>query len=169
MDSSIQSQAYIFFTTLYGGIVMGFVYDMYRIFRYYLKPKKVATFIEDFIFWIIISVIFLTVILYTNWGEIRGYVFLGFFSGAFLYSKYLSKIIISTLVWIVNGIINILKYIFKVIFFPFRFIGSKLYRPYNKMRSKVNRLKIKIKRYLKLPFTVLKDLKKNIKTIFKKK
>lgn len=169
MESSVQSQAYIFFTTLYGGVVMGFVYDMYRIFRYYLKPKKVATFIEDFIFWIIMSVIFLTVILYTNWGEIRGYVFLGFFSGAFLYSRFLSKIIISTLVWLVNGIIYILKYIFKVIFFPFRIIGSKLQRPYNKARSNVNRLTIKAKRYLKLPFTVLKDLKKNIKTIIKKK
>lgn len=169
MDSYVQSQAYIFFATLYGGIIMGFVYDVYRIFRYYLKPKKVATFIEDFIFWIIISTIFLTVILYTNWGEIRGYVFLGFFSGAFLYSKFLSKIIISTIVWIVNGIINILKYIFKIIFFPLRLLKSKLYHPYNKMRSNVNRLTRKTKRYLKLPFTIFKNFKKNIRTIFKKK
>lgn len=169
MDSYVQSQAYIFFATLYGGIVMGFVYDIYRIFRYYLKPKKVATFIEDFVFWIIISVIFLTVILYTNWGEIRGYVFLGFFSGAFLYSRLLSKIIITTLVWIVNGIIKILKYIFGVLFYPFRLIGSKFREPYNKMRTNVNRLIIKVRRYLKLPFIMIKGLKKNIKTIFKKK
>lgn len=169
MDSYVQSQAYIFFATLYGGIVMAFVYDIYRIFRYYLKPKKVATFIEDFIFWIIISVIFLTVILYANWGEIRGYVFLGFFSGAFLYSRFLSKIIISTLVWIVNGIIKILKCIFKVIFSPFRFIGLKIQRPYSKIKFNVNRLIVKVKRYLKLPFTLLKRLKKNIKTILRKK
>ncbi len=169
MDSFVQNQAYIFFATLYGGIVMGFIYDLYRIFRYYLKPKKVATFIEDFIFWIIISVIFVTVILYTNWGEIRGYIFLGFFIGAFLYSRFLSKIIITAIVWIVNGIIKILKYILKFIFFPFRLIGSKLHNPYNRAKSRVNRLSKRIKRYLKLPFTLLKGLKKNIKTMFSKK
>lgn len=169
MDSFFQSQSYIFFATLYGGIVMGFIYDLYRIFRYYLKPKKVATFIEDFIFWIIISVTFLTVILYANWGEIRGYIFLGFFTGAFLYSRFLSKIIITTIVWIVNGIIKMLKYILKVIFFPLRLIGSKLQAPYNKARSNVNRLTKRTKRYLKMPFTMLKGLKKNIKTIFSKK
>ncbi|WIV13048.1 spore cortex biosynthesis protein YabQ [Proteiniborus sp. MB09-C3] len=169
MDISIQNQVYIFFATLYGGIVMGFIYDLYRIFRYYLRPKKVATFIEDFIFWIIISVIFLTVILYTNWGEIRGYIFLGFFSGAFLYSRFLSKIIITTIVWLVNGIVKILKYILKVVFLPFRLIGSRLQGPYNKARSNVNRLTNRAKRYLKLPFIMLKGLKKNIKTIFRKK
>lgn len=169
MDSFFESQGYVFFTTLYGGIIMGFIYDLYRIFRYYLKPKKVATFIEDFIFWIIISVVFLTVILYANWGQIRGYVFLGFFSGAFLYSKFLSKIIISTIVWILNGLIRILKYIFKVISFPFRLIGVKLRVPFSKARSKMRRLISRIKRYMKLPIVVLKNLKKNFKILLSKK
>lgn len=169
MDILAQSQAYVFLATLYGGIVMGFVYDLYRIFRYYLKPKKVATFIEDFIFWIIISVIFLTVILYTNWGEIRGYIFLGFFTGAFLYSKFLSKIIITAIVWIANGIIKIIKQILKVLFFPLKWLGTKLQIPYSKTKFKLNSLTNKIKRYLKLPFTLLKGLKKNINTIFSKK
>ncbi|SDY57334.1 spore cortex biosynthesis protein YabQ [Proteiniborus ethanoligenes] len=169
MDSYVQNQGYIFLSTLYGGIIIGFAYDIYRIFRYYFKPKKIATFIEDFIFWIIISLISLTVLLYTNWGEIRGYVFIGFFSGAFLYSKLLSKIIISTIVWIVNGIISILRRVFKVIFFPFRLIMSKLREPYVKLKSSVNRLTRKTKRYLGLPFVVLKRCKKNIKTLFRKK
>lgn len=169
MDSFVHNQLYIFFATLYGGIVMGFVYDLYRIFRYYLKPKKVATFIEDFVFWIIISVIFLIVILYTNWGEIRGYVFLGFFCGAFLYAKFLSKIIISSLVWIVNGIVKIIKCIFSVIFYPFKFLGLKLQGPFSKAKVKVNRISIKAKRYLKLPLTMGRGLKKSIKTMFKKK
>ncbi|SCG84225.1 hypothetical protein DW1_2665 [Proteiniborus sp. DW1] len=169
MDIFAQSQAYVFLATLYGGIVMGFIYDLYRIFRYYLKPKKVATFIEDFIFWIIISVVFLTVILYTNWGEIRGYIFLGFFTGAFLYSKFLSKIIITLIVWVANSIIKVIKQILKIIFFPFKWMGFKLQVPYNKVKSKVNRLTNKVRRYLKLPFILLKGLKKNIKTIFRKK
>lgn len=169
MDSFFESQSYVFFATLYGGIIMGFIYDLYRIFRYYLKPKKIATFIEDFIFWIIISVVFLTVILYANWGQIRGYIFLGFFSGAFLYSKFLSKIIISTIIWILNGLIRILKYIFKVISFPFRLIGLRLRGPFSKVKSNIRRLISRIKRYMKLPVIMLKNLKKNIKTIFNKK
>jgi len=169
VDIFFQSQGYIFFATLYGGIVMGFVYDLYRISRYYLKPKKVVTFIEDFIFWIIISVIFLTVILYTNWGEIRGYIFLGFFTGAFLYSRFLSKIIITVMVWIVSGIIEVIKHILRIVFFPFKLLGSKLQAPFNKAKANTNKIIRRLKRYLKMPFTMLKRLKKNIKTIFRKK
>lgn len=169
MDTYIQDQLYIFLSTLYGGIAIGFLYDIYRIFRYYFKPNKVLTFIEDFIFWIIISIISITVLLYTNWGEIRGYVFLGFFSGAFLYLKLLSKIIVSTLVWITNGIISVTKQVFRIISFPFRLLMSKLYQPYVKFKSNANKLTRKIKRYLRLPFVMLKRTKKIIKTLFKKK
>jgi len=158
MDNSIQSQAYIFFATLYGGIIIGFLYDIYRIFRYYSKPKKVATFIEDLIFWLIVSVISLFILIFSNWGEIRGYVFLGFISGAFLYSRILSKPVITILVYVVNFIVKVLKCILGVLFFPFKVIAKRLYVPC-----------AKAKKLFKLPFLVAADMKKHAVTILKKK
>jgi len=169
MDNSIQSQAYIFFATLYGGIVIGFIYDIYRIFRYYSKPKKIATFIEDLVFWIIVSIIALLILLFSNWGEIRGYVFLGFLSGAFLYNKALSKPVISILVIIIRFIVKGLKYMFNVIIFPFKVIATLLYKPYNSVKKKGSNVYRKTKRIIKLPFAFASDIKKSARTIIKKK
>lgn len=169
MDNSIQSQAYIFFATLYGGIIIGFLYDIYRIFRYYAKPKKVATFIEDLVFWLIVSVISLFILIFSNWGEIRGYVFLGFISGAFLYYRILSKPIITILVHVVNFIVKVIKYIFSILFFPFRVIVKHLYVPYTKVASKASRSCRKVKKLFKLPFLVITDIKKYAMTMLKKK
>ena len=169
MDNSIQSQAYIFFATLYGGIIIGFIYDIYRIFRYYSKPKKVATFIEDLIFWLIVSVISLFILIFSNWGEIRGYVFLGFISGAFLYSRLLSKPVITVLVYVVNFIVKVVKCIFRILFFPFKLIAKQLYVPYMKVVSRADKTRRKVKKLFKLPFLVANDMKKHAKTIIKKK
>lgn len=169
MDDSVQSQAYIFFATLYGGIVIGFIYDLYRIFRYYSKPKKIATFIEDLIFWIVVSIISLVILIFSNWGEIRGYVFLGFFSGAFLYNRVLSKPVITILVHVISFIVKILKYIFELITFPFRALGRILYKPYRAIRERGSKTRKTVKRIIKLPFAFASDIKKSAKTIRKKK
>lgn len=169
MGTSVESQAYIFFSTLYGGLIIGFIYDLYRIFRYFFKPKKVATFIEDLIFWIIVSVIALIILFYSNWGEIRGYVFLGFISGAILYSKLLSKPVITFLVHIINFIIKILKFILNIFGYPFKLIWDYIHTPYMKALGKIKKGNRKLKRILKLPYRVMKDAAKYINMISQKK
>ena len=158
MDTSIQSQIYMFLATLYGGIVMGFIYDLYRIFRYYSRPKKVKTFIEDLIFWIILSIIVISVLAHINWGELRGFIFLGFILGAILYNRLLSKVIIKFISRVVSFFIEKISYIFKFIITPFKRV--------------VNRLQVyyaKIKKYFKLPSIFYDNIKKSVRTILKKK
>ncbi|RKD33889.1 spore cortex biosynthesis protein YabQ [Thermohalobacter berrensis] len=169
MGTSVESQAYVFFTTLYGGIIIGFVYDLYRIFRYFSKPKKIATFIEDLIFWIIVSIIALAILIFSNWGEIRGYVFLGFISGAFLYSKLLSKVVITLLVKLINLLKKILKYVLDIILSPFKLLGRIFYGPYMKFNKKTKKVLRKAKKIITLPIRFFKDIKKYAGTILTKK
>ncbi|EOD01153.1 spore cortex biosynthesis protein YabQ [Caldisalinibacter kiritimatiensis] len=169
MENSIHEQVYIFFTTFYGGIIIGFIYDLYRIFRYYSKPKKIATFIEDLVFWIIVSFIALFILIFSNWGEIRGYVFLGFVSGAIVYNKLLSKIVIKILVYIVKAIIKFLKILLDILLWPIKILANLLYRPYKKVSSEVKKIIRKVKRILKLPARIVKDIKKYTKFILQKK
>lgn len=165
----IHSQGYIFLSTLYGGIIIGFIYDIYRIFRYFFKPKKVATFIEDLIFWVIIALIALFVLIFNSWGELRGYEFLGFLSGAILYNKLLSKIVITILVNIIKVIIRVLKYLLDISLYPFKLLGSILYIPYKKSCREVRYGYSKLKRKAKLPFRIFSDIKKHTKNIIFKK
>lgn len=158
MDTSVQKQIYIFLATLYGGIIMAFIYDLYRIFRYYSKPKKIATFIEDFIFWMIVSIVAVIILIFSSWGELRGYVFLGFISGALLYNKLLSRFIITSLVNLVNLIIKGIKKLIDTIIAPFLIMKKYLVKPYKK-----------VKKYLRIPSIFFGNIKKYIKNIIMKK
>lgn len=169
MGSSVESQAYVFLATLYGGILIGFIYDIYRIFRYFFRPKKVATFIEDLIFWIIVSITALLILIFSNWGEVRGYVFLGFISGALLYHKLLSKPVIMILVYISRFLLSVFKKVLGLILYPFRLLGKIIYSPYSKAKSKVGRGYRKAKKVGLLPKKFLKDIKKHVNIIKKKK
>lgn len=169
MNNVIHSQGYVFLTTLYGGMIIGFIYDLYRIFRYFFKPKKVLTFIEDLIFWIFVALVALIVIIFSNWGELRGYVFLGFLLGAFLYNKFLSKIVITLLVKIIKLLGGVLRQILGLVLLPFKLIGKRLYKPYTKAKIKARERYIVVKRKSKLPFRFFKDIKKYTKTIILKK
>ncbi|MFT9496171.1 spore cortex biosynthesis protein YabQ, partial [Anaerosolibacter sp.] len=100
MAMSVSEQVYVFLATMYGGILIGFIYDLYRILRLIFKPKKMATFIQDLIFWIVISGVAIVVLLFSNSGQLRFYTFLGFAIGSILYNRLLSSTIISTIVYL---------------------------------------------------------------------
>ncbi|WP_425447826.1 spore cortex biosynthesis protein YabQ [Dethiothermospora halolimnae] len=169
MDTTIYSQAYIFFSTVYGGVIIGFIYDIYRIFRYFLKPKKVATFLEDLIFWIIVAIIALSILVFSNYGELRGYEFIGFISGAILYQKLLSKPIITFIVNILRFIWKGLKVIMSIVLFPFKALKNILYNPYKKLSNGAKKRYRNIKRKSKLPIRVLSDIKKYSKMLLFRK
>ncbi|NMB28023.1 MAG: spore cortex biosynthesis protein YabQ [Tissierellia bacterium] len=126
MDTTIKVQFYIFLTSLYGGLIAGLVYDIYRVIRRFFKPKKIVTIIEDFIFWVSIALIFFYILNKSNWAELRGYIFLGFFAGGFIYLKILSKILFSFLIKLFNGLGLILKRTMEVIVLPFKYAKRRL-------------------------------------------
>lgn len=158
MESTIKFQLYIFLTSIYSGMIAGLVYDLYRVTRYYLKPNKIATGIEDLLFWIGEALIFFYIFHKSNWGELRGYIFIGFFLGGVIYIKVLSRVLFNLLLKIINGIIFILKWIFYVVKFPFR-KGKSVLLP---VLKKINRMK-------RIPKEAIREIRRRRKIIAKKK
>lgn len=126
MDTTIKVQLYIFLTSLYGGLITGLSYDIYRLSRYFFKPKKIVTLIEDFIFWVGAALIFFYILNRSNWAELRGYIFLGFFAGGFIYLKVLSKILFPFLIKLFNRVGLIFKRIMGTIILPFKHVNKRL-------------------------------------------
>ena len=54
---SVSSQAYIFLCTVLGGIIVGFVFDLFRVSRKVIKTRNIIVYIEDMVFWLIGSII----------------------------------------------------------------------------------------------------------------
>lgn len=78
-------QIYIFLITLYGGMIAGFAYDIYRGIRRSFKTGRWVTALLDTMFIITLGAIVVAVMYAANAGELRLYTFVGFVLGFALY------------------------------------------------------------------------------------
>ncbi|MDF2548330.1 MAG: yabQ [Anaerosolibacter sp.] len=169
MAMSVSEQVYVFLATMYGGILIGFIYDLYRILRLIFKPKKIATFIQDLIFWIVISGVAIVVLLFSNSGQLRFYTFLGFAIGSILYNRLLSSTIISTSVYLLWFLKKIIISLINKMIYPIKLLIQWSKKPYRWMKKKVMPFYYRCRRIGTIPRRIAKDIRKYIKTVMKKK
>ena len=108
----IQNQLFSFFIYVIVGILLGFIFDIFRALRKSIKNSTVATNIEDILFviisFIIIAMVFLSV----------------------------SKYIITGETWILKSIIKILKSIYNFFIKFFKKINDLILKFLNKVKHK---------------------------------
>ncbi len=78
-------QGLVFLACVYGGLVIGAVYDALGLVRALLGNGYLVTTIADLVFWIGAGVVILFVSVWANDGEIRPYMALGFGVGYALF------------------------------------------------------------------------------------
>lgn len=119
------------------GMVLGIIFDVFRILRKSFKTSDFVTNIEDILFGIITGIVLLFTIFLFNNGELRLYLFLGIIFGIILYllliSKYfikinveIIKIIKKFIILITKPFIILLKFIKRIFFKPISFICINL-------------------------------------------
>lgn len=150
MEISMLMELHMFFTTVYGGLITGFVYDIYRTIRYLSKPKKIMTYLGDLLFWTIAAIILFLTVIKINWGEIRGYILLGFFLGGLIYIKLFSPYIYPICVVVFQKTKNTVKFVLSIIFFPLNFFKSKLMHILKKIKKTIIILVKEAKKYKKI-------------------
>ena len=155
MDSSLALELHIFLTSIYGGIIGGLVYDLYRAIRYNYKFSKLVTYIQDFLFWIFMTYIFFSILIRINWGEIRGYIIFGFIIGIIIYIITFTKFIYPLALKVVGLLKTIISSIIGLILWPFKYI-----------KKKTNPT---LKKFRKLPIEIIRQGKKYRKLISSKK
>lgn len=122
MPISIGSQANIFLWSIVGGMLIGLVYDAFRIKRKAIKTGGFWVFVEDLAYWIIAALIMFCVVYYSNDGEVRGYIFIATIIGVVLYALLLSRIIMKSSMFIIGLICKIIKIVYNVLTYPIRVI-----------------------------------------------
>lgn len=85
-----QEQIFLFFFII--GLIIGFIFDFFKVLRKSFKTSDYITLMEDIIFLIICSIIIIAGIIKFNGGEIRLYIFLGIFFGILIYSLTISNL-----------------------------------------------------------------------------
>ncbi len=153
MSTETIHQAYVFLIFILNGIIIGIIFDIFRVLRKSFKTSNFMTYIEDIAFWIISGGILLYSIFVFNDGELRLYIFLGIILGIILYIITISKYFIKFNVTIINFFKGVIYKIFKIIFAPLNFIYKIIKKILRKptlfikttIMSKISKLDLKIK------------------------
>ncbi|MDI3312073.1 MAG: spore cortex biosynthesis protein YabQ [Thermoanaerobacterium sp.] len=119
MVMNVESQLYSFLVMLYGGIIIAILYDVYKLFRFILRPKRIATDIGDIIYWVLGTIVFIFFLYVSNYAEIRFYSFLGLLIGILLYNIFLSPVVMKILLFFYKHIKNTIIWTYKVVSYPF--------------------------------------------------
>ncbi|MCI8444295.1 MAG: spore cortex biosynthesis protein YabQ [Clostridia bacterium] len=118
----VTNQAYLFSIFIANGIIIGLLFDFFRIMRKSFKTSDIITYIEDILFWILTGIIVLYSIFIFNNGEIRLFMFLAIGIGLLMYMLTFSSYIIKISVTVINFFKKILLKIFGILSLPFRYL-----------------------------------------------
>lgn len=135
MVMNVENQLYSFLVMLYGGIILGFLYDIYRVVRIILKLKRIGTDIGDIIFWIVGTIIVITALYISNYVEMRFYTIIGFAIGVLIYNILLSPFILKLLLFIYKVIAFVFIKIYLTLSFPFKLIYKTMLVPYRLIKK----------------------------------
>lgn len=152
MELSYIKEALVFLITLLGGMVIGVVFDIYRVIKDATYKNVVFYTLSDLIVWIVLSILAFETVFIANSGSVRWFEIIALLVGYILYtvtiSKYflkLLRILIRLLKNIIMLIIKPLIILFNIIKKPFCFMFSWLKVQKNKLKFIKNKQKLKIK------------------------
>ena len=119
-----QEQIFIFFFII--GIIIGILFDIFRVLRKNIKTPDMVTYAQDILFLIISGILLLYGVIKLSNGEIRFYLFIAVFLGILIYSLTISNICVI----ILTVFVRICK---KIILFPF-FCYKNIINPRKKQK-----------------------------------
>lgn len=117
----VTNQAYLFLIFIASGVLIGLLFDLFRILRKTFKTSDIITYIEDLLFWVLTGIIILYFIFVFNNGEIRLFMFLAIVIGTIIYMLLFSSYVIKVSVIIINFSKKTLAKIFSLLSLPFNY------------------------------------------------
>ena len=126
MQNVILLQSYQFFIYLISGMLIGILFDIFRILRKTFKTQDFITYIEDVAFWIITGAFLMFILLKFSNGEIRFYSIIGLSLGFIVYILTISRLFVKINVVIIKFIKNIVYNIIRIIAYPIKLILKML-------------------------------------------
>lgn len=98
-----------FYATIYGGIIIGLLFDIYKVFKINFKVIKYCSLFFDTLFWILTTIIIFITINAIESFELRYYHFVALFIGFILYYNTISKFVLTAMNKVIYFITNLFK------------------------------------------------------------
>ena len=123
MENNIAEQIYSLLIYIFSGIIIGILFDIFRILRKTFNTTDFATYIEDILFGLLTGIFIIFIMFNISNGQIRIYNIIGLIFGIVLYILLISKTFINISVKI---LIIIKKTIYKIFIIPTKYIINLL-------------------------------------------
>ena len=160
----IINQANLFLVFTINGIIIGILFDIFRILRKSFKTSDIITYFEDLIFWIATGILLLYSIFTFSNGEVRFYMFLAVFFGCIIYMLLLSKYFIQINVKIIQILKKAISTIISFIILPIKviikFLKKIFFKPIKLITINIKKIKFDIQKNIKIPFKIQKNKSK---------
>lgn len=166
---TIQFQSYVFSYSLYGGIIIGVLYDIYRVIRGRKKSERLITSLWDILFLFSVFAVVVWAIFSSNYGEIRGYVLIGFLVGFFLYERLLGRIASGLFHLLYKSISSFFKKTNSILAVPIKITYSFLKRFYRSLIRILGKKKNRLRKVCSMPKQIIYDSKKYYGLLVKRK
>ncbi len=118
MSNFVLNQTVTFFIFIICGVLVGLLFDFFRILRKTFKTPDFVTYIEDIVFWLLTCILLAYTIFKFNDGELRAFIFIGLFIGILFYILLISKYVIKICTKISIFIKNLIYKVGKIIILP---------------------------------------------------
>lgn len=139
----MQQEIFVFASALCTGMILGFIYDLFRMKRKALKTRALLVGIEDILFWIIAAFLVFTAAYISNRGEIRPYFFLAMLLGISIYLWLFSHWVIQILTFAVKAVIWPFAMLIRVLRPPLKWILSLIGKGAQKAGTKLQKCRFR--------------------------
>ena len=110
LSDALRTEVVLLLSSLFVGMVYGFIYDTVRIIRRVIVHRRVLWIaVEDIIFWVAIALHSYVTFYYGTNGIMRGYIVIGIACGAGLYRASIGTYYLSYVTRIVKFVVKPLK------------------------------------------------------------
>lgn len=98
---------------LASGVLIGILFDLYRVLAHELRFPRWLIPLLDLAYWAAVTVFIFRVLLFSNFGQVRLFVFLGLFAGYTLYFLVMSRTSMKVIRWIIGVVEAIVHFIIR--------------------------------------------------------
>ncbi|MFD2611537.1 spore cortex biosynthesis protein YabQ [Paenibacillus gansuensis] len=107
---SLHTQFYTFAMMALSGVLLGVVYDAYRVVCRELRLPRWVLSLMDLVYWVFSCIFVFRVLYASNQGEIRLFVFLGLVLGVLFYFWLIGSITVRIVLWLIQVVRALLRF-----------------------------------------------------------
>jgi spore cortex biosynthesis protein YabQ len=135
MVSTIDAQIISLIVSVFAGLIIGLLFDLYRTINYYTRPPRAFLYFMDLLFWIITGIVVFIVLLNADFAMLRMYTFAGMALGVFIYIKLFSEYILKFYRGVIYLITKLVRLTFITLLLPFKILYNIMWMPIHRLKN----------------------------------